>query len=76
LPVPRMFAEDGRAGFDPILKRHLPSLRGAKRRSNPDLFRSSVDCFASLAMTMKILARHGSALDRGPRDPSQVHYRA
>src|SRR6185312_4786934 len=28
-----------------------PSLRGAKRRSNPDLLRGETDCFASLAMT-------------------------
>src|SRR5258707_11278773 len=28
-----------------------PSLRGAKRRSNPLLLRGNMDCFASLAMT-------------------------
>ena len=31
----------------------IPSLRGAKRRSNPDLLRRAMDCFfASLAMTL------------------------
>jgi hypothetical protein len=28
-----------------------PSLRGAERRSNPDLLCGPMDCFASLAMT-------------------------
>src|ERR1700757_3969696 len=37
-----------------------PSLRGAKRRSNPDLFHGdTLDCFASLAMT-KVGARSHS----------------
>jgi hypothetical protein len=34
-----------------------PSLRGTKRQSNPDYFRGRIlDCFASLAMTVKMLA--------------------
>src|SRR6266850_3074596 len=32
-----------------------PSLRGAKRRSNPCFFGGSMDCFASLAMTVEPL---------------------
>ncbi|WIG53423.1 MAG: hypothetical protein OJF48_004343 [Afipia sp.] len=31
---------------------HRPSLRGAKRRSNPLFACLKLDCFASLAMTM------------------------
>src|SRR5205085_7740540 len=38
-----------------------PSLRGAKRRSNPAFFAAAkLDCFASLAMTWK----HASSLPR------------
>src|SRR5207253_11203763 len=37
----------------------LPSLRGAKRRSNPVFLRVKiVDCFASLAMTTGLLPLH------------------
>src|ERR1700675_3304029 len=32
----------------------FPSLRGAKRRSNPSFLCRSMDCFASLAMTIKL----------------------
>src|SRR5216684_6009070 len=31
---------------------NAPSLRGARRRSNPHLLRGNMDCFASLAMTV------------------------
>src|SRR5713101_6645161 len=42
----------------------LPSLRGAKRRSNPDCCRDKIlDCFASLAMTVRKLS---------PRRPGQA----
>jgi hypothetical protein len=40
-----------------------PSLRGAKRRSNPFLPRGEMDCFASLAMTAPIF-KHASASSR------------
>src|SRR5258708_32301051 len=40
----------------------MPSLRGATRRSNPFLFRGTMDCFASLAMT-----ENGACL--GPSSP-------
>jgi hypothetical protein len=32
--------------------KYLPSLRGAKRRSNPFLICGPMDCFAALAMTV------------------------
>ncbi|TFW59095.1 hypothetical protein CT676_20740 [Bradyrhizobium sp. MOS001] len=36
-----------------LADQHTPSLRGAKRRSNPDCLRGKIlDCFAALAMTM------------------------
>jgi hypothetical protein len=35
-----------------LLSFKVPSLRGAKRRSNPALL-AALDCFASLAMTTK-----------------------
>src|SRR6266481_5791446 len=39
-----------------IAKLCLTSLRGAKRRSNPLFSATSMDCFASLAMTVSKLA--------------------
>ena len=36
---------------------YLPSLRGAKRRSNPCSNKKGMDCFASLAMTAKTFRR-------------------
>ena len=41
-----------------------PSLRGAKRRSNPDFLCGAMDCFASLAMTKITYARLRPALRR------------
>src|ERR1700754_2713339 len=44
---------------------YLPSLRGAQRRSNPDLPGSLLDCFASLAMTNPhALCRQVAAIQR------------
>src|SRR6266567_6810825 len=49
-----------------------PSLRGAKRRSNPDhLGRKILDCFASLAMTTT-QASEISGHDRGDVDPAPL----
>jgi hypothetical protein len=39
------------------------SLRGVKRRSNPFFLRGEMDCFASLAMTIKPLSRMMTAGD-------------
>ena len=44
-----------------LLKRLAPSLRGAKRRSNPYFRRSEMDCFATLAMTVATASRSRSA---------------
>jgi hypothetical protein len=66
LPVPRLPAEDGGGGKQPSIliarRRHCEE---RKRRSNPALFRSSMDCFAEpvigarfarpwLAMTIQV----------------------
>src|SRR6266702_6860953 len=42
---------DAIVGLSPVPFGHSPSLRGAKRRSNPYFLRGEMDCFASLAMT-------------------------
>ena len=54
----------GFAALYPSYKLHVPwpSLRGAKRRSNPYLLCGAMDCFASLAMTRH--SRHTSAFPR------------
>jgi len=47
----------------------LPSLRGAKRRSNPYFLCGKMDCFASLAMTVGWIASRSLSSGAHSRDP-------
>ncbi|MDR1468319.1 MAG: hypothetical protein LBT00_03390 [Spirochaetaceae bacterium] len=44
----------------------MPSLRGAKRRSNPDGKDPPLDCFASLAMTWELSSLRGAKRRSNP----------
>ena len=57
------------------------SLRGAKRRGNPESSRATLDCRASLAMTKRCKLKHGTRIGLDPKHRdfatrSQILYRA